>query len=78
MRMESGAHRALYWQLDAEHEAFRGLGARSAMRLSLVLAAIVLVFGVIGAGLAAPQAGYVAQAGAFPDGQSVISIPSSS
>ena len=73
MRIERGARRALYWQLDAEHEAFRGLGARSALRLSLVLAALVLVFGLIGAGLAAPEASYIAQTGAFPDEQIALS-----
>ena len=74
MRIERGARRALNWQLDAEHEAFRGLGARSALRLSLVLAALVLVFGLIGAGLAAPEASYIAQAGRFPDQQAALSV----
>ena len=41
MRPGSGAHRALYWRIDPEHEAFRGLALRSALRLTLVLVAIV-------------------------------------
>jgi hypothetical protein len=63
MRIDSGIPRALQWQLDAEHEAFRGLGARSAIRLCLVLAAIVMVFGLAAAGFAAAPAGHLAQSG---------------
>ena len=63
MRIDSGIPRALQWQLDAEHEAFRGLGARSAMRLGLVLAAIVMVFGLVAAGFAAPDISHLAQSG---------------
>ena len=39
MRTPQNAHRALYWRLDPEHEAFRGLGARSAARLGWQLSA---------------------------------------
>ena len=47
MRTPQNAHRALYWRLDPEHEAFRGLGARSAVRLGAVLATIVLLVALI-------------------------------
>jgi hypothetical protein len=46
MRTEHNLPPAVLWQLDAEHEAFRGLAARSAMRLVAVLTAIVLVIGL--------------------------------
>jgi hypothetical protein len=39
--------RALHWQLDPEHEVFRGVGARAAARLGLVLAIIAVVLGSI-------------------------------
>ena len=47
MRTPQNAQRALYWRLDPEHEAFRGLGARSAVRLGAVLATIVLLVALI-------------------------------
>jgi hypothetical protein len=47
MRTPQKAQRALYWRLDPEHEAFRGLGARSAVRLGAVLATIVLLVALI-------------------------------
>ena len=47
MRTPQNAQRALYWKVDPEHEAFRGLGARSAVRLGAVLATIVLLVALI-------------------------------
>lgn len=46
MRTHDAADQAMLWQLDAEHEAFRGLAGRSAMRLAVVLAVIVMVIGL--------------------------------
>jgi hypothetical protein len=49
MRTRENAQRALHWKLDPEHEAFRGLGARSALRLGPVLATIVSVLVLVAA-----------------------------
>jgi hypothetical protein len=45
MLTERKTARGLQWQLDPEHEVFRGVGARAAARLGLVLAAIALLLG---------------------------------
>jgi hypothetical protein len=45
MLTERKTARGLHWQLDPEHEVFRGVGARAAARLGLVLAAIALLVG---------------------------------
>jgi hypothetical protein len=52
MRIDIDAPRALQWHLDAEHEAFRGMAARSALRLCAVLVVLVLMFGLVAAGFA--------------------------
>jgi hypothetical protein len=39
--------RMLHWRLDPEHEAFRGLGVQSGLRLGAVLATIVSVLMLI-------------------------------
>ena len=39
--------RALNRRFDPEHEVFRGIGARAAARLGAVIAAIVLILGLI-------------------------------
>jgi hypothetical protein len=47
MRTDENTRHRLLWRLDPEHEAFRGLGVQSGLRLGAVLAVIVLVLMLI-------------------------------
>ena len=79
MRSGSRTEGALHWRLDPEHEAFRGLAWRSALRLGAVLAAIVAAFALAvvstaqaqstEARAAAPMLGQAQPAPACPPGQ---------